>query len=124
IAWALAVVGIGERLNVMFFPSHHVLVVSTICWLLLFAFVTWSQLRTLLKHREVTGETIAMSVTIYLLMGLTWGMLYIVIFQRHPDAFSFGGSPSSNPALTPDHPFVFPVFIYFSLTTLSTIGFG
>jgi hypothetical protein len=44
--------------------------------------------------------------------------LYIVIFTRHPEAFSFGTSPG----VSEQH--MFPIFIYFSLTTLSTIGFG
>jgi len=61
---------------------------------------------------------------VYLLLGFTWGLFYIVIFQLQPNAFSFGGSAnlaSGGPAeLQP----LFPIFIYFSLTTLSTIGFG
>ena len=83
-----------------------------------FAYVTWSQFRSLLKQREVTGETISMSISVYLLLGLTWGLLYIVIFTRHPEAFSFGTSPKVSAEQ------IFPVFLYFSLTTLSTVGFG
>jgi hypothetical protein len=43
-----------------------------------------------------------------------------LIFQCQPQAFSFGASPAPTFA---EHT-VFPTFIYFSLTTLSTIGFG
>ncbi len=119
VGWALAAPAIAERLWMFFVPSSPRLVlVGSICWLLFFAYVTWSQLRSLLKQREVTGETISMSISVYLLFGLTWGLLYIVIFTLHPDAFSFGTSPG----VSADH--VFPIFIYFSLTTLSTIGFG
>ncbi|HVN87271.1 MAG TPA: potassium channel family protein [Candidatus Binatia bacterium] len=124
IAWPLGLVAIAERLYSLVNPSARLLTVAMLCWLAFFAFVTWSLLRTLLKHREVTGETIAMAVSIYLLIGLTWGMLYIALFQQHPDAFSFGGSTVPTPALTPERQSIFPVFIYFSLTTLSTIGFG
>jgi amino acid transporter len=122
VAWALGVLATIERLYSIFAPSHRLFLVTAVCMLVFFAFVTWSQLRSLLKQKEVTGETIAMSVSVYLLLGLTWGMLYIVIFQRHPEAFSFGGAPASAPAT--DQHGLFPVFIYFSLTTLSTIGFG
>ena len=45
-------------------------------------------------------------------------MLYIAIFARHPEAFSFGSSPG----LSAEH--AFPIFVYCSLTTLSTVGFG
>lgn len=118
VGWMLAVPAAIERFYVILVPNSRLFVVSTICWLLFLAFVTWNQGRSLLKQKEVTGETIAMSISVYLLMGLTWGMLYIVIFQRHPEAFSFGASPA------PDRQEVLPILAYFSLTTLSTIGFG
>jgi voltage-gated potassium channel len=122
VGWMLAVPATIERLYVILVPSSRLFVVSSICWLLFLAFVTWSQLRSLLKQKEVTGETISMSISVYLLLGLTWGMVYILIFQLHPEAFSFGASPT--PTLSPDRQQIFPIFVYFSLTTLSTLGFG
>jgi voltage-gated potassium channel len=118
VGWALAVPAVVERLWVFVAPNPRLLLVGSFSWLLFFLYVTWSLLRSLLKQREVTGETISMSISIYLLLGLSWGLLYIVIFTRHPDAFSLGASP----AVGEQH--MFPIFIYFSLTTLSTIGFG
>jgi hypothetical protein len=117
IGWALAVPAIAERLWFFFSPTPRLLLVGPLSWLLFFSYVTWAQLRTLLRHREVTGETISMSISVYLLLGLSWGLLYIVIFMRHPDAFNLGNSP-----INEQH--VIPIFFYFSLTTLSTIGFG
>jgi hypothetical protein len=124
VGWILAVPAIVERLYAIFSPNPRLNVLTAICWLLFFAFVTWSQLRSLLKHKEVSGETIAASISIYLLLGLTWGMLYIAIFQLHPDAFSFGAVPTTTSNLSPGEQNLFPVFIYFSLTTISTLGFG
>ena len=124
IAWLLGLFATAERLYTLINPSAQLLTVSTVCWLVFFVFITASEFRTLLRHREVTSETIAMAVSTYLLLGLTWGMLYIVMFQLHPDAFSFGGAPVPTSSLAPVKPDIFPVFIYFSLTTLSTLGFG
>jgi Ion channel len=104
---------------VTFVPSRRLYIAGSICWLLFFAFITWNQLRSLLKHKEVTGETISMSMSIYLLLGLTWALLYAVIFELHPQAFSFGGSPPSAGSQN-----LFPIWVYFSLTVLSTVGFG
>jgi hypothetical protein len=110
VGWALAVPAVADRLCMFFLPSSPRLVlVGSISWLLFFSYVTWSQLRSLLKQREVTGETISMSISVYLLPGLTWGLLYIVIFARHPEAFSFGTSPRVSEEQ------MFPIFIYFSL---------
>ncbi len=118
VGWALAVPAVAERLWLFFAPRPWIIVVGSASWLLFFAYVTWSQLRSLLKQRQITSETISMSISIYLLLGLSWGLLYIVIYTRHLEAFSFGGGPGV------DEQHMFPIFIYFSLTTLSTIGFG
>ena len=60
-----------------------------------------------------------MSISVYLLLGLTWACLYIVLYYLQPNAFNFGGSSSQLKVQQ-----AFPIFTYFSLTTLSTIGFG
>lgn len=120
VGWALAVLAIAERLVMILAPSPRLLIVGLICWLLFFAFVTWSQLGSLLKHKEVTGETISLAISVYLLLGLSWGLLYAVIFARHSEAFSF----AANPIATGRYQNILPIWIYFSLTTLSTLGFG
>ena len=79
IGWALAVPAIVERIYVLVGPSPRLYTIGAISWFLFFSFVTWSQLRALLKHKNVTGETISMSISIYLLLGMTWGILYVVI---------------------------------------------
>jgi len=89
-------------------------------WLLLFVFITWHLLSGVLKQREITSETISMSISVYLLLGLTWGLFYIVLHHMQPLAFSLGSFPTP----ISGEQQVFPVLIYFSLTTLSTIGFG
>ncbi len=118
--WALAVLAIAERLGTLFTPSPQLYLISSISWLLFFSFVTWAELRSVLKQRAVTSETMSMSISVYLLLGLNWGLLYVLIFQLQPQAFSFGSSPA--PTFAEQN--VFPIFMYFSMTTLSTIGFG
>lgn len=124
VGWALAVPAIGERLYVLLAPSPRLYLVGSMSWLLFFCFVTWAELRSMLKHKEITGETISLAVSVYLLIGVTWGILYIVMFQFQPEAFSFGASPTPISAPSPNEPHLFAVFIYFSLTTLATIGYG
>jgi Ion channel len=118
IAWTIAIPAIGERVAVMFSPSHHIYLVGSILWFVLFAYITWNELRAVLKQREITREVISMSISTYLLLGLTCALFYIVLQDLQPNAFNFG----SGPPLTDQQ--VIPVLIYFSLTTLSTIGFG
>jgi hypothetical protein len=120
VGWTLAVLAIAERLATLFAPSPELYLIGSVSWMLFFGFVTWVELRGVLKQKEITGETISMAVSVYLLFAVTCGLLYTIIFERHPEAFSFGSSPA--PTMADQN--VFAVFTYFSLTTLSTIGFG
>jgi hypothetical protein len=118
VGWALGVSAIGARLIVTFVPDRSFYLADSILWLLLFAYITWNELRAVLKQKEITREVISMSISTYLLLGLTCGLFYIVLHDLQPNAFSFGsGGP-----LTEQQ--TIPILIYFSLTTLSTIGFG
>lgn len=118
IGWGLALAAVGERLAMIIASGPRIILVGSLFWLAFLVFVTWSQLRAALRQRRVTGETLSNAMSVYLLLGLSWGLLYGVIFQLQPAAFSFGASPA--PAVKD----AFPTFIYFSLTTLSSIGFG
>jgi hypothetical protein len=72
--WVLATAAAGERVAVIFVHSGMLNLVGSICWLLFALFVTASELRSVLKQREVTGETICMAISVYLLFGLTWAL--------------------------------------------------
>jgi hypothetical protein len=113
VAWVLATLAIAERLSLMIAPSPQLFIAGSFGWLLFFSFVTWSQLRSLLIQREVTRETISLSISVYLLLGMCWGLLYILIFLSRPQAFSLGGSPELGAVLATHHERAFLIFIYF-----------
>ncbi len=120
LGWTLAAAAAIERFVVIFVHTWTLNLAGAICWLLFILFVTVSELRSVLKQREVTGETICMAVSVYLLMGFTWTFLYGVMFQIHPE--SFGGLLDASHPTEIQH--IFPILGYFSLATLSTIGYG
>jgi hypothetical protein len=120
IGWALAVPAAAERIAMVFVPNPILYVAGATLWLALFVFITWHLLRGVLKQKEITSETISMSISVYLLLGFTWALFYILLHRLQPLAFNLG--TSSNPGLGEQK--YFPELIYFSLTTLSTIGFG
>jgi len=119
VGWSLAGAVFVERGLTLLWPTHAFFLIAAFFYLLFFGFVAWQELRAVIRQRTITAETISMSISVYLLMGIAWGLLYVVIYLRHPGAFSF---PGSNVSLTSEA--VFPTLIYFSLTTISTIGFG
>src|SRR5215468_3828682 len=80
VGWTLAIVATAGRLSALFVPIPRLYVIEAISWGVFFSFVTWVELRGVLKQREVTSETISMSISVYLLLGLTWGFMYIAMF--------------------------------------------
>lgn len=70
-------------------------------------------LRRILGHPRVDLETIAGAVDVYLLLGMVFGFLYLGIQDVSGDAFFQQiGQPDIGD------------FLYFSFTTLTTVGFG
>ncbi len=122
IGWVLAGAASAERLALLFEHSRALNVAGAICWLLFLVFVTSSELRSVLKQRQVTTETISMAISVYLLLAVTWGFLYIIIFQTQPGAFASLALPESSRGF--DIQPIFPILGYYSLGTISTIGAG
>jgi voltage-gated potassium channel len=123
LGWVLATAAGLERVLILFHTQSNVIKLGgSISWLLFFLFVTLSELRSVLRQREVTSETISMAVSVYLLLGFSWGLVYAVIFQLHPDSFAGLTGVTSGGSVEVLH--LFPVMGYFSLATLSTIGYG
>lgn len=124
IGWFLVAAAFIERLGVAYAHSHLVDLTGSIAWFALMAFVTWHMLRGVLRQKSVTSETISMSISVYLLLAFTWGLLYAVIFLLQPGAFSIAGLPPPTPGHPIDPQPLFPILSYFSLITLSTVGYG
>ncbi len=120
IGWALAVPAAAERLAMILKPNPALYLAGAIIWLLLFVFITWQLLRGVLKQKDITSETISMAISVYLLLGFTWGLFYILLQSVQPLAFNLGSSLTPTSANRE----ILPTLFYFSMTTLSTVGFG
>jgi voltage-gated potassium channel len=123
IGWILALVAVTGRLAIFSVPGPAVNLAGPLAYLVFFAYITGSQLRSLLRQREITGETISLSISVYLLLGFTWGILDVVLFQLNPQAFNLGAPTGSASGISSHEP-DYAVLIYFSLTTLATVGYG
>jgi hypothetical protein len=120
LALALGVVAVVERAVMVAHPTPALELAGAIGWLAFFVFVTGTQLHSTLRQRTITGETISMAMSVYLLLGITWAMLFALIHELQPGAFAF--SAAADRTVSAEN--AYPVFIYFSLTTLSTVGYG
>lgn len=72
-------------------------------------------LRRALFAPRVDAEALCAAVAAYLLIGICWAAAYTVLETAVPGAFDFASATPSDPWVT---------LLYFSFTTLSTLGYG
>ena len=72
-------------------------------------------LRRIVTAKKVDSEVICESVSAYLLIAVIWAVSYELIYFLNPESFS---PAEDGTILTLNH------FIYFSLTTITTLGYG
>lgn len=101
------------------FPVSHgwlmVGLASEFCFFMLTAGIMLSEV---LADREVTRGTLAGALCVYFLMGVAFTYAFTLLDLVNPTAFHFTeGKPT-----TPND--LFMTLIYFSFTTLTTLGYG
>lgn len=65
----------------------------------------------LLRHRAVTSATLLGAVAAFLLIGLAYYWVFLAVNEWQPHFFSQGPQPTTS-------------YMYFSLTSLTTVGYG
>lgn len=86
-----------------------------VLWLALLASAAAFLLSDVLRSEKVTTEKLFSAISVYFLMGLIWGLAFIILDRLVVGAFTF-------PEPVPED--VAPHLIQFSFTTLTTLGFG
>jgi hypothetical protein len=108
-------VAIPDRLS---FAIHYLLS------FLILAFATRIILSAIIRNTQVTIETLKAAVCVYLLLGLIWVYLYALIDLAIPGSFLIRrvGEGSRFGHLLVSG--AFPKLLYFSYSTITTLGFG
>jgi voltage-gated potassium channel len=83
-----------------------------------FILMTVRLLRKIVHDTVVTADTLYGAACIYLLIGITWALVYYVISRLEPGAFYVNATRSA------DLIGGWPSYVYFSFVTLSTVGYG
>ena len=82
-----------------------------------YALLIYSLVRQLINSSHVTSGVLSGTMCLYLVIGLFWGTLYTLLEVLSPGAFS--GALLENPGTSELH-----LFNYFSLVTLTSLGYG
>lgn len=82
-----------------------------------FSLQTWFLSRRVFAAGEVNIYRILGAVCVYLVLGLLWSNIYLLIYLVRPAAFYFAPGTLAFQPPTSD-------MVYFSLVTLTTVGYG
>ncbi|MDQ5988135.1 MAG: hypothetical protein CSYNP_03891 [Syntrophus sp. SKADARSKE-3] len=93
--------------------STQLEVMATLAYLLFIGVATLFLIRKIFSEEKVTADTIMGSLSIYVLIGVLWQLLYSMIWLLNRDSFSLNQQIRS-----------VPDFFYFSFTTMTTLGYG
>lgn len=125
ILWIALALGAGTLLGLAIgygSGSTRSRIIGELLGLGLLGFTTLVLLNSLVRSRDVTVDTVVGGVCVYLLIGVCFAMTYRLLIDASPGAFVSGGqalkaSPGDASSLSTQ-------LLYFSLITLTTVGYG
>jgi voltage-gated potassium channel Kch len=97
-------------------PENNILLTTGyLCGLIVIAFAVISILTFIFSQQEVTRQTISAAVAVYLLLALMWTFIYRLIENLYPGSFAV----AHDKLLLAEN-----IYLYFSLVTITTLGYG
>jgi hypothetical protein len=91
---------------------------------LFFAFTAVVILALILRAQTVTGDIVSGALCVYLLIGLTWAFLFMVVESIDPGSFRIGEGATIAADIAHPRSVSLSLFVYFSFVTLATVGYG
>jgi len=120
----LAISAISAKWYAFWFPSYAIAVLVNLLDLLFLILVVTAILAYVFRSRRITRETIAGAICAYLLIGAMWANVFSIVENVMPGSFvdtSIEADAATDPEPIRDQA---NQFTYFSLVTLTTLGYG
>jgi voltage-gated potassium channel Kch len=105
-------------MDVFMFKGRHLVFATTAFGIVFFLYVTRVIFENVARSKRVTRDTISGAIAVYLLLGILWAAAYRLLEAIHPGSFT--GPLGINPETGVET----PNYVYFSFTTLTTLGYG
>lgn len=97
---------------------HQIMIVEHSLTVAFFLLITITVLKHVIQDKKVNLNTLCGAISGYMLIGIVWTFIYSLIELTNPHAFNI--SPLNEGSLQSRT----QLFIYYSFTTQSTLGFG
>lgn len=98
-----------------FFQGNKLMAILwSLCLLVFYIFIAICILILVAQSKRVTPDTILGAISGYLIIPIAWAMLFYCLELLQPKSFNLPHGVHPNPDL----------FIYFSQTTIASVGFG
>jgi len=101
-----------------FQPSFSVKIWNLVACVVFSGFVIVQLFRYMLQAPRVDSEVLCAGISTYLMLALLWAFAYMLVAHMVPGAFVFTVNPE------PDRPLLAFDALYFSFSTLTTLGYG
>ncbi len=115
LALPLVISSLGALIGTEFVVNS---LLSASCGVALMLLIISVMLRDMFQSTKVDGALIIGSISLYLLLGLMWGFIYLAIDQLYPGSFNY------NFMQTMEVKDPTPALMYYSMVTLTTLGYG
>jgi hypothetical protein len=116
---ALTLEWIGFNASV---PS--ILVTGRIFKIIFFAYIIFAFILSIFRSKEITSDLIYGSICIYFLIGIEWSFIYSLSELIRPGSFELSSATQGAQITAYERLNDNSHFIYFSFTTLTTLGYG
>ena len=102
--------------NIFSFEIIDVSLIHPIFGIAFVSLIVYIILQDIFLSKKIDSSLIIGAIALYFLIGFLWGFIYTAIENFYPGSFLFAASD--------DHKNQIGALIYFSLTTLTTLGYG
>jgi Ion channel len=118
IAAVLGIIVLGTRWSGYVIDNERLLLVNHGLSAIFLTLTACLLLADVLRKGAVTADKIYGALCVYLLIGLTWGFMFLTLEGVQPGSFLLGQARLSGTEKDP------AALVYFSFVTLSTVGYG
>ena len=108
----------------LFFDHPYMFIITCVLESVFFFSLAGLLLSSVLRRHLATVESIFGAISIYLLLGLAWAMLYMALERIDNESLDIAHRKVVAQGTSDDGTTAFSQLVYFSFVTMSTLGYG